>query len=116
MKVPLPYPHSLYARSSSDPDKIMLNHVFFTPGSRTYWHTHERGQILEVKMGSGWICDKGGEPRQIHTGDTIVCEAGTEHWHGAAEGSVMMHLACSLGVTTWKEEVTDEEWRAGTKK
>lgn len=92
----------------------MLNHVFFTPSSRTYWHTHESGQILEVKMGSGWICDRGGKPRPISTGDIIVCEAGTEHWHGAAEGSVMMHLACSLGMTSWKEEVTDEEWREGT--
>jgi quercetin dioxygenase-like cupin family protein len=93
----------------------MLNHVFFTPSSRTYWHTHEAGQILEVKMGSGWICDRGGKPRQINTGDVIVCEAGTEHWHGAAEGSVMMHLACSLGVTNWKEEVGDVEWQEGTK-
>lgn len=60
---------------------MMLNHVFFTPGSRTFWHTHERGQILEVKMGSGWVCDRGGVPRKIGVGDIVVCDAGTEHWY-----------------------------------
>ena len=106
---------SLSATDNSDPSKIMLNHVFFTPSSRTFWHTHERGQILEVKMGSGWVCDRGAKPRRIRTGDVVVCEAGTEHWHGADEGSVMMHLAVSLGVTSWKEEVGDGEWREGIK-
>ena len=94
----------------------MTNMVTFLPGSRTYWHTHERGQILEVKMGSGWICDRGGNPRQIQTGDLIVCEAGTEHWHGAADGTLMMHLAISLGVTSWKEEVSEDEWRVEASK
>lgn len=92
----------------------MLNHVFFTPSARTYWHTHEAGQILEVKVGSGWICDRGGKPRKIQVGDVVVCEAGTEHWHGAAEGSCMAHLAISLGVTSWKDEVSEEEWKQGT--
>jgi quercetin dioxygenase-like cupin family protein len=89
---------------------VMLNHVTFLPGARTYWHTHERGQILEVKAGSGWICDKGGKPRRIRTGDTVVCAAGTTHWHGADEGSMMMHLAISLGTTSWDVEVTQEEY------
>lgn len=47
-------------------------------------------------------------------GDVVVCEAGTEHWHGAAEGSCMAHLAISLGVTSWKDEVSEEEWKQGT--
>ena len=44
-----------------------------------------------------------------------MCEAGTEHWHGAEEGSVMMHLAISLGVTSWKEEVGEDEWKSSIK-
>jgi quercetin dioxygenase-like cupin family protein len=89
---------------------IMCNHVTFLPGARTFWHTHERGQILEVKAGSGWICDKGGKPRRIRTGDMVVCEPGTTHWHGADDGSMMMHLAISLGKTSWAEEVSEEEY------
>lgn len=26
-------------------DDCMGNNVCFTPGARTYWHTHERGQV-----------------------------------------------------------------------
>lgn len=76
-------------------------HVFFTPSSRTYWHTHEKGQVLEVKMASGWICDRGGKPRKISAGDVILCDPGVEHWHGAAEGSAMK--------TTWLEEVAEAD-------
>lgn len=89
---------------------MMANHVTFLPGARTYWHSHERGQILEVKAGSGWVCDKGEKPRRIRTGDLVVCAPGTTHWHGADDGSMMMHLAVSLGKTSWKEEVGEEEY------
>ena len=81
-------------------DGIMCNHVTFLPGARTYWHHHENGQILEVKAGSGWVCDKGGKPERISVGDIVQCPAGTVHWHGADKGSMMMHLAISLGKTT----------------
>lgn len=90
---------------------MMANHVTFLPGGRTFWHFHEKGQILEVKCGSGWICDKGEKPRRIRTGDMILCAPGTTHWHGADEGSMMMHLAVSLGKTSWAEEVSEEEWK-----
>ena len=32
--------------------------------------------------------------------------------HGADDGSMMMHLAISLGKTTWMEEVGQEEYEA----
>lgn len=88
-----------------------VNHVTFLPGARTYWHNHERGQILEVKAGSGWVCDSGEKPKRIRTGDIVVCPAGTRHWHGADDGSMMMHLAISLGKTSWEEEVSAEEYK-----
>lgn len=91
-------------------DGIMCNHVTFLPGARTYWHHHENGQILEVKAGSGWVCDKGGKPQRISVGDIVQCPAKTVHWHGADDGSMMMHLAISLGKTTWMEEVSQEEY------
>ena len=60
-------------------DGIMCNHVTFLPGARTYWHHHENGQILEVKAGSGWVCDKGGKPQRISVGDIVQCPAKTVH-------------------------------------
>ncbi|KAL4886869.1 RmlC-like cupin domain-containing protein [Aspergillus karnatakaensis] len=79
--------------------------VLFEPGARTFWHRHEGGQILRVLAGTGWIADPGVPPRRIYTGDTIWCEANTTHWHGADEGSYLVHLAISLGGTEWLGEV-----------
>ncbi|KIW96003.1 uncharacterized protein Z519_03069 [Cladophialophora bantiana CBS 173.52] len=94
---------------------ININHVMFTPGARTYWHTHEKGQLLRVLAGSGWVCDKGGEPRRLNVGDTVWCDPGTTHWHGGDDGSFMLHLAVSHGKTVWHDEVTQEEYQAKKK-
>src|SRR5690349_3145689 len=84
---------------------IKINNVFFQPCARTHWHTHEGGQLLRVLAGSGWICDRGGEPRRLHVGDTVWAEPGTEHWHGGDDGSFMLHLAVSHGETRWGAKV-----------
>ena len=97
----------------SDPTEgIMIGHVLFTPSARTFWHTHERGQLLRVLAGSGWVCEKDTEPQKLATGDTVWCPPGTEHWHGADEGSYMVHLAVSHGKTQWGREVSGEEFAA----
>ncbi|THW74134.1 RmlC-like cupin [Aureobasidium pullulans] len=92
-----------------------MAHVTFTPCARTHWHTHEKGQHLQVLHGQGWICDKGSSPRRIKAGDLIWAPPGTTHWHGADGKSVMTHLAVGLGATTWGERVTDEEFGAAGK-
>ena len=46
-------------------DGVMINNVFFAPGGRTHWHSHERGQMLNVIAGSGWVCLAGEKPRRI---------------------------------------------------
>ncbi|OQV09797.1 Cupin domain-containing protein [Cladophialophora immunda] len=94
---------------------ININHVMFTPGARTYWHTHEKGQLLRVLAGAGWVCDKGGEPRRLGVGDTVWCAPGTTHWHGGDDGSFMLHLAVSHGKTVWHDEVTEQEYQAKKK-
>ena len=94
----------------ADPGKIMMGHVTFTPCARTYWHTHEHGQVLRVLAGSGWVCNTGGEPQPLRTGDMVWAPAGTTHWHGADDGSIMTHLAISLGTTSWHDEVKDDEY------
>lgn len=91
---------------------ININNVTFTPCARTHWHHHEHGQVLEVKVGSGWVCDKGGEPQRLNVGDIVWAPPGTTHWHGADDGSIMSHLAISRGKTTWLDPVTDEEYQA----
>jgi quercetin dioxygenase-like cupin family protein len=45
-------------------------------------------------------------------GDLIWAPAGTTHWHGADDGSIMTHLVLGLGKTIWHDAVTDEEYNA----
>jgi quercetin dioxygenase-like cupin family protein len=90
-------------------DGTTITTVFFTPGARTYWHSHERGQILQVLSGRGLIGTAGGQPRSIGAGDTVWVPPGERHWHGAASDSFMSHTAISLGTTQWAEEVAADE-------
>jgi quercetin dioxygenase-like cupin family protein len=89
-------------------DGVTVTTVFFAPGARTYWHSHEKGQILQVLSGRGLICTAGERPRAIGAGDTVWVPPGERHWHGAAAGSFMSHTAISLGTTHWAEEVADD--------
>jgi quercetin dioxygenase-like cupin family protein len=89
---------------------IHLVNMTFCPGSRTNWHTHVEGGFLYVLSGSGWVCDRGSEPKKLRTGDTAWIEPGTTHWHGAEEGSMITSVAAAFGETKWLEEVTDDEY------
>ena len=93
-------------------DGILINDVFFAPGARTFWHSHERGQILTVVSGSGLICQHGGEIEVLNAGDLAWSPPGELHWHGAAPATSMLHRAISLGLTTWASHVSDEEYEA----
>ncbi|KAK5206426.1 hypothetical protein LTR47_006077 [Exophiala xenobiotica] len=68
--------------------------------------------VLRVTAGSGWICDRGGQPVRIDVGDVIWCPPGTVHWHGADDDSYMVHQATSLGKAEWLEPVTDDVYKA----
>jgi quercetin dioxygenase-like cupin family protein len=89
---------------------VTINNVFFTPGARTHWHTHERGQVLHVLAGEGRACLRGGSPEVIRAGDVVLFEPGEEHWHGASGTSYMLHLAISLGGHDWLDPVSDEDY------
>jgi quercetin dioxygenase-like cupin family protein len=82
---------------TADDGSCMGNNVCFTPGARTFWHTHERGQILTVTMGTGFVCSKGETPRKLMVGDVVHVPAGEMHWHGATGNTIMAHTAISLG-------------------
>jgi quercetin dioxygenase-like cupin family protein len=93
-------------------DGVLVNTVFFEPGSRTHWHTHEGGQVLYVTHGSGWAQTRDGEGGPITAGDVVHFAPGEEHWHGAAPDSVVLHVAISLQGHEWLEPVSDEEYLA----
>jgi quercetin dioxygenase-like cupin family protein len=91
-------------------DGTTINSVTFTPGARTFWHHHEGGQILHVTAGTGWVCTHGEAPQPLRAGDVVWVPPGEQHWHGAGPGSIMTHLAVSLGTTTWRREVSADEY------
>jgi len=96
-----------------------MGSVTFEPGARTNWHTHPRGQVLIVTEGAGFYQEKGKPAQPIKKGDVVNIPENTEHWHGAAAKTKMVHIA----VTNYKEEqnvvwlgpVSEEEYNVVNK-
>ncbi len=93
--------------------------VHFMPGARTAWHRHPLGQTIFVTEGVGRCQRRGGGVEEIRPGDRVFFEPEEEHWHGAAPNRLMVHLALTEDpgdqpATNWGEQVTDQEYEAGT--
>jgi 4-carboxymuconolactone decarboxylase len=90
--------------------------VTFEPGARTAWHSHALGQILIVTAGTGRVQRWGDPVEEIREGDVVWIPPGQKHWHGAAPGSSMAHIAIVEqldGKTVeWMEKVSDAQYGA----
>jgi quercetin dioxygenase-like cupin family protein len=103
-------------RNPDEKSAVGCAHVRFTPGARTAWHRHPKGQTLYVTDGVGLVASRNGEVKEIRPGDVIYIEPGEEHWHGAAPDQFMSHVAIqeadeSGQVVTWLNHVSDEEYK-----
>ena len=102
------------------PSRLRVNVVRFAPGARNAWHAHANGQTLHVTEGIGRVQSSGGKVTEIRPGDTVWTPPGEWHWHGAAPGHFMTHLAMWEGLadgqqgpeTSWGDQVRDEEYNA----
>jgi quercetin dioxygenase-like cupin family protein len=92
--------------------QVRVYSVMFTPGGRTFWHSHVGGQLLIVASGHGMVETKDGAREHLNPGDVVWAPPGEVHWHGAAPDSFINHTAVSLGTTTWAEQVDDELYGA----
>lgn len=95
--------------------RTRMARVSFEPGARTAWHTHPLGQVLHILSGLGRVQRAGGPITEVSPGDSVWFEPGERHWHGAAPGRSMVHLAAQLEdesgqVVTWLEKVTEAEY------
>jgi quercetin dioxygenase-like cupin family protein len=94
-----------------EPSRMRANMVRFSPGARTAWHSHSLGQALRIVEGVALIQSRGAEIIEAHPGDVIWTPPGEEHWHGAAPGRFMIHLALwETDDATWLEHVSDTEY------
>ncbi len=93
------------------PDTLMAS-ISFPPGARTDWHHHERGQILIVTSGAGFAATRAGDSSPLAAGDVVWFPPGEEHWHGAGPDSYLVHIAISLGKTSWLQPVGDADYRS----
>ena len=67
--------------------------VTFGPRARTAWHTHPHGQTLHIVSGVARIGRDGGTVEELQPGDAVTFEPHERHWHGAAPGGEMAHVA-----------------------
>ncbi|MFF9126645.1 cupin domain-containing protein [Streptomyces sp. NPDC014889] len=99
----------------SEPGRLAAALVRFTPGARTNWHSHAKGQTLYITDGVGLVGTRDGDVVRASAGQIVMCPAGEEHWHGATGTTFMAHIAMLVGDengdgTTWLEPVTDEQY------
>ena len=105
----------MIAYPMGDQQRTVVAKVRFAPGARTAWHSHARGQYCHVTEGVAYFGDRDGNVVEVHAGQTLYTPPGQEHWHAAAEGSFMEHLAILESgddpdtTTVWKEHVSDAE-------
>jgi quercetin dioxygenase-like cupin family protein len=97
------------------PARLRASRVTFTPGARTFWHTHPLGQTLYVLAGVGRFQTFGEKQVEIRAGDVVWIPPGEKHWHGAAPDTMMIHLAMHEALdgshVTWLEEVSEADYR-----
>jgi quercetin dioxygenase-like cupin family protein len=103
--------------SPSDASRVSASLVHFTPGSRTHWHTHPRGQTIYVTEGVGRCESEDGPIEELRPGDRVFFEPGENHWHGAAPNRFMVHVAIQQvdadgSAATFGEPVSDQQYNA----
>ncbi|MDE3086813.1 MAG: cupin domain-containing protein [Acidobacteriota bacterium] len=91
---------------------LAVNEVRFSPGARTAWHAHGKGQTLVVTDGEGRVQTRGEGAVAIRAGDVVLTPADEWHWHGAAPDRYMAHLSITEGGIEWGDQVTDADYGA----
>lgn len=101
---------------ATEPSRVNVSAVRFTPGARTAWHSHTVSQTLVVTDGVGLHQPRDGAVEQIRAGDVVVTAADIWHWHGAASDHYMTHLSITESAgdgrpdVSWGDHVTDEQY------
>ena len=83
----------------------------FEAGARTFWHSHDNGQLLLVEDGRMRTQKRGGAIKELGKGESDYTGPKVVHWHGAAPGQALVQINVGFGgETKWLENVTDAEY------
>ena len=83
----------------------------FEPGARTWWHSHDKGQLLFVQEGRARVQRKGQAIKELAAGESDYTAPNVVHWHGATPGDRLVQVNIGFGGgTKWMEQVTDQEY------
>jgi quercetin dioxygenase-like cupin family protein len=93
-------------------DDVDVGTVVFSPKGRTVWHQHERGQLLQITSGCGFVGKEGESPQRVRAGDTVWIAPNERHWHGATSSTLMSHTTTTIGETEFHEAVTEADYAA----
>ena len=83
----------------------------FEPGARTYWHSHDRGQLLMVEQGRMRTQKRGKSMLELGVGASDYTPPNIIHWHGAAANEPLVQINVGFGGgSKWFADVTDAEY------
>lgn len=83
----------------------------FDAGARTYWHSHDKGQLLMVEDGRMRLQKKGSPVAELGAGGADYTAPNVVHWHGATADRPLTQINVGFGgETKWLETVTDAEY------
>ncbi|WP_411699646.1 cupin domain-containing protein [Conyzicola sp.] len=103
------------ATPQNDDQRATAVTVRLAPGARTAWHSHARGQFLRVTAGVARFGGRDGTLIEVLAGQTLYTPPDEEHFHAAANGYFMEHIAILESAddpsttTTWLEHVSVED-------
>lgn len=83
----------------------------FEPGARSYWHSHDNGQLLYVEGGRMRTAKRGQAMRELGPGESDYTGPDVQHWHGAVPHTHLIQVNVGFsGGTRWLEAVTDAQY------
>ncbi len=83
----------------------------FEAGARSYWHSHDNGQLLLVEKGKMRTQKRGQPMKELGAGESDYAGPNVVHWHGAAPNESLVQINVGFGGgSKWYEEVTADQY------
>ena len=98
--------------TSMDGKDLTIARRRFDAGARTYWHSHDKGQLLLVEQGKMRTQKRGSRMQELGVGGTDYTPPNVVHWHGAAPNEALVQINAGFGggPAKWFEAVTADDY------